>query len=152
MATYDDAGVVYDDAGEQYDGGGATATFTIDGVVIAVIPTGFLLNGVALPRPVSFGETQDDLYGEMEMLDGRSKRDMVSQSVVYELEFKYLTATEAQIITDIVDLKTAVTFEVEQPKLIISQINVFPILVNRTYSVAGTDFRHDLTLNLVKAT
>lgn len=124
-------------------------TFTVDGI-ITTVP--YNLNNISLPHPNFMFREQRYIKGDLRMIDGRDKRDIVGTKEVIILGWYYLTEAQANAIMSIVNLNSAVTFSVDDGQLQINARSVFPYVKEKSYTVRGSDYLTGMVLELTEET
>ena len=138
-----------------------TKTYTADGIIIAEQTKTFTADGIIqieyyklgtliLPRPKYFKREFIYLKTDMNTIDGSTKRDIGTFKERFILGYEVLTQTEITAIQDIIDLDTAVSFQVSENNLTINSTNVFPSIKVKSHSIPGEDYRAAIELELLE--
>lgn len=116
----------------------------------------YILSGSVLRSPHTFSEGNSTQFAQNRTLDGTKSRDYFgSNKRIWTLDYKNTNATDYATIKAIYDsyLANAVakTWEVTETNYTVSSTNVHVDLVDRGFSIRGTDYLSDFSLILTEA-
>ena len=116
----------------------------------------YVLNSTTIRNPLSFKEQRDTQYAQHRSLDNDVSRDYFgSRKRVWVLDYENTKKADYDTIRTIYDTYTAgtttMTWEITETNYTISQTSVHIDLVERSFSVRGTDYISDFTLILTEA-
>lgn len=124
-------------------------TFTIDGVIGSDF-TRYFLNGTGIPRPSFMRREFIQVKSDLDTINGRTTRDFSAVKEKFILRWDYLRQDEIEIIMAIVNLNTAVTFQIAENNLIVNSTSVLPFLSVRDYPTPAGSFYEAVELELVE--
>lgn len=116
----------------------------------------YILDSTTIRRPAQFTESNNSQSAQNRTLDGSITRDYFgSNKRVWTLDFTTVKKTDYDTIKAIYDsyLSTGATktWEVTETNYTISSVNVHIDLVERGFTIKGTDYLSDFTLTLTEA-
>lgn len=112
--------------------------------------TRYFLNGTGIPRPSYMSREFVFTKTDLETINGRTTRDFSAIKEKFVLRYDFLSQDEVELIKDIVDLNTAVTFEIAEDNLTVNSTQVLPFLSTRSYKTPGGSYYESLELELVE--
>lgn len=115
----------------------------------------YLLDSITIRRPNQFTETNNTQVAQNRTLYGTNTRDYFgSNKRVWVLDFTIVKKADYDVIKAIYDsylsTGTAKTWEVTETNYTISQTSVHVDLVERGFTIKGTDYLSDFTLTLTE--
>lgn len=116
----------------------------------------YLLDGSTIRSPQSFSESNNTQVAQNRTLDGSVSRDYFGDNKrVWTLEYSNTNKTAYDVIKAIYDsylsTGTAKSWQVTETNYTISATTVHVDLVDRGFSIRGTDYLSDFTLKLTEA-
>lgn len=110
----------------------------------------YLLNGVNITRPKDFKRNPLFIGGDAEMLDGTTKRDIVSRKESFVLSWELMSRSTFDAILAIIELNTPVTFQVDDGNLSIGSTSVLTRISNVDYSTPGSSYLASVSIELIE--
>lgn len=126
-----------------------TTTFTVDGV-IGSAHLRYFLNSVGIPRPSFMRREFVQVKSDLDTINGRTTRDFSAVKEKFILRWDYLSQDEIDSIMSIVNLNTAVTFQIAENNLTLNSTSVLPFLSVRDYPTPAGSFYEAVELELVE--
>lgn len=115
----------------------------------------YILESVTLRSPSTFEEVNSTMFAQQRTLSGAIGRDYFGDNKrVWRLEYNTVNATDYTAIKNLYNTYLAgstLTWEITEPNYTISQTDVHVDLLERGFSVKGTDYLSDFTLTLTEA-
>jgi len=116
----------------------------------------YLLDGTTIRSPQSFSESNNTQVAQNRTLDGSVSRDYFGDNKrVWTLDYSNTNKTAYDVIKAIYDsylsTGTAKSWQVTETNYTISATTVHVDLVERGFSIRGTDYLSDFTLTLTEA-
>lgn len=116
----------------------------------------YVLSSTTIRRPSQFTETNNTQVAQNRTLSGSVTRDYFGDNKrVWVLDFTNVNKTDYDTIKTIYDsyLSTGATktWEVTETNYTISSVNVHIDLLERGFSIKGSDYLSDFTLTLMEA-
>lgn len=128
-----------------------TTTFTADGIVgFSSNFTRYILNGTGIPRPSFMRREFVQVKSDLDTINGRTTRDFSAVKEKFILRWDYLSQDEIDLIMGIVNLNTAVTFQIAENNLTVNSTSVLPFLSVRDYPTPAGSFYEAVELELVE--
>ena len=110
----------------------------------------YTLGDITLPSPVNFKRETLEVSAQNLLLDGTTKKNIVSRKERYVLEFTFLTQAQVNSILSEYNLKAVRDFAVSETNLTINSTPVHIDIPSREYNTKGEDYREDLVLILTE--
>lgn len=115
----------------------------------------YILNGSTIRRPTTFKETNSTQVAQQQGLDGTISRDYFgSNKRIWVLEYRNVNPTDYSTIKTIYDSyltnASPKTWQVTETNYTISQTTVHIDLLERGFSIKGSDYLSDFTLTLTE--
>lgn len=115
----------------------------------------YVLDATTIRRPYEIEERNSTQMAQHRTLDGSIRRDYFgSNKRVWVLDYRNTNATDFGIIKTIyesyLDTGTTVTWQVTEANYTVSQTNVHVEVLERGFSVRGTDYLSDFDLILTE--
>lgn len=116
----------------------------------------YLLSGTPIRSPLSIEETNSTIVAENRTLDGTVTRDyMGSNKRVWKLSYENVKAADFSTINTLyqtfLSTGVALTWQITETNYTVSQTNVHVDLLQRAFTVKGTDYLSDFDLILTEA-
>lgn len=115
----------------------------------------YILNGSEIRSPSTLEELNSTQYAQQRTLNGMIGRDYFgSNKRIWQLDYNTVNATDYSTIKTLYNTYLAgatLTWEITEPNYTVSQTNVHVDLLERGFSVKGTDYLSDFTLTLTEA-
>jgi len=110
----------------------------------------YILNGTTIARPTRINLEPVEVSSQNITINGTHKQDITARKTRYVLVFNNLTKAESDVIVNIYNLKSIVTFQSTEANLPISSRDVLVDLTARQYGVPGTDYLNSFNLILTE--
>lgn len=116
----------------------------------------YILNGTTIRSPSTFSEANSTQVAQNRTLAGTVTRDYFgSNKRVWTLEYNNVNPTDYNTIktiyTNYLANATAVSFQSTETNYTVASTNVHVDLLNRGFSIKGSDYLSDFTLTLSEA-
>ena len=116
----------------------------------------YILSSTTIRRPSGFTEANNTQVAVQRTLDGTINRDYFgSNKRVWQLTYNNVQKTDYDVIKTIYDsylsTGTTQTWEITEANYTISQVSVHVDLLERGFSIKGTDYLSSFTLTLTEA-
>lgn len=117
---------------------------------------GFILSGTTIRRPNNITETNSTQEAENRTLSGNISRDVFgSNKRQWKLDYKNVNATDYAAIKAIYDsylsTRTAKSWQITETNYTVAATTVHVDLLNRGFSIQGSDYLSDFSLILKEA-
>lgn len=115
----------------------------------------YLLSGTSIRRPSNFKETNATQAAQQQALNGTVSRDYFgSNKRIWTLDYQNVNSTDyatiKTIYTAYLSGPTVKTWQVTETNYTVSSVNVHIDLLERGFSVKGSDYLSDFTLILTE--
>lgn len=110
----------------------------------------YKLNGVDIGNPYGFQRSEVEIAAVNNSLNNKTFKDIMGIKNSYILKYKALTVTQVNILKQIRDLKTPVSFEVNSGDLSIGPVDVHVTTSDTNYEYWGGEYRSDFEVNLTE--
>lgn len=108
------------------------------------------LNNETLPRPQGFERATLETSSTIRTAGGKTIKQVTNRKMQYTLQYEYLTQTERTQLYDLLELDTAIDFEVTEGNLTIATTSVIMDISNEQFPAKGTSFRENLNIILTE--
>lgn len=115
----------------------------------------YLLNATEIKAPIAMDVSNSTQMAQNRTLKGNIKRDYFGNNKrVWELKYSNINSTEFATIntiyTNYLSSGTAVSWQITETNYTVSSVNVHVDLLNRGFSVKGTDYLSEFSLVLTE--
>lgn len=115
----------------------------------------YILNGTTIRRPNTMRETNNKLMVQQRVLSGSYRRDSFgTKKRIWVLDYEFVNSTDYDAINSIyttyLTTNAGVTWEITETNYTVSSTTVHVDLLERDFTVKGTDYLSSFTLTLTE--